>query len=210
MLFAGDLIDRIESGYSEAVFALVAALEARDPYTHGHSARVAQLAVLLGEAMRLPPEEIRSLTRAGRIHDIGKIAIPDRILYKPGPLTEEEYTLVRQHPQIGYDIVRRIPSLWGELPAILHHHEWYDGRGYPADLAGERIPLSARVLAVADVYDALTSERPYRRAWTHEAAVAHIRAMAGSQFDPRCVEAFLRVADRWRARQAPDPGTADP
>ncbi len=124
VLFAGDLIDRIESGYSEAVFALVAAMEARDPYTHGHSARVAQLAVLIGEAMHLPPEELRSLARAGRIHDIGKIAIPDRILHKPGPLTEEEYALIQQHPRIGHEIARRIPSLWRELPAILHHHEW--------------------------------------------------------------------------------------
>jgi HD-GYP domain-containing protein (c-di-GMP phosphodiesterase class II) len=209
VLFAGDLIDRIESGYSEAVFALVAAMEARDPYTHGHSARVAQLAVLIGEAMRLPPEELRSLGRAGRIHDIGKIAIPDEILHKPGPLTEEEYALIQQHPRIGHDIVRQIPSLRRELPAVLHHHEWYDGRGYPQGLAGERIPLSARILAVADVYDALTSDRPYRRAWTHEEAVSHIRDMAGSQFDPRCVEAFLQVVDRWRARRAPGPSTHD-
>ncbi|MDR7416391.1 MAG: HD domain-containing phosphohydrolase [Armatimonadota bacterium] len=209
VLFAGDLIDRIESGYSEAVFALVAAMEARDPYTHGHSARVAQLAVLIGEAMHLPPEVLRSLGRAGRIHDIGKIAIPDHILRKPGPLTEEEYVLIRQHPRIGHDIVRQIPSLRRELPAILYHHEWYDGRGYPEGLAGERIPLSARILAVADVYDALTSERPYRRAWTHERAVAHIRNMAGSQFDPRCVEAFLQVVDRWRARQAVGPDAQD-
>jgi len=95
------------------------------------------------------------------------------------------------------------------LLAVLHHHEWYDGRGYPEGLVGERIPLSARILAVADVYDALTSDRPYRRAWTHEEAVSHIRDMAGSQFDPRCVEAFLQVVDRWRARRAPGPSTHD-
>ncbi|MDR7499589.1 MAG: HD domain-containing phosphohydrolase [Armatimonadota bacterium] len=200
-LFLTDIIDRIESSYSEALFALVAAVEARDRYTKGHSARVSQMAVLIGEEMGLSGAELRSLGRGGLVHDVGKLAVPDAILSKPGRLSPEEYEVVKRHPVNGYDVVKRIASLRDELPIVLYHHEWYDGRGYPQGLAGERIPLAARITAVADVYDALTSERPYRPPLTEEEALAHLRRMAGTQFDPAVVEAFARMEPRWRERR---------
>lgn len=199
-LFLTDTIDRIESSYSEVIFALVAAVEARDRYTKGHSARVSQMAVLIGEALRLGGAELRSLGRGGLVHDVGKLAVPDAILSKPGRLTPEEYEVVKR-PVNGYDVIKRVVSLRDELPIVLYHHEWYDGRGYPQGLAGERIPLAARITAVADVYDALTSERPYRPPMTEDEAVVHLRKMAGTQFDPKVVEAFARIEPQWRERR---------
>jgi HD-GYP domain-containing protein (c-di-GMP phosphodiesterase class II) len=200
-LFLTDTIDRIESSYTEAIVALVAAVEARDRYTKGHSARVSQMAVLIGEAMRLPGETLRSLGRAGLIHDVGRLAVPDAILSKPGRLTPEEYDVVQEHPLRGYEVIGRVASLRDELPGVLHHHEWYDGSGYPHGLRGERIPLAARILAVADVYDALTSDRPYRGALTEDEALAHLRRMAGTQFDAGVVDAFARIEPGWRERR---------
>jgi hypothetical protein len=200
-LFLTDTIDRIEVSYTEAIVALVSAVEARDRYTQGHSARVSQIAVLVGEAMRLPGASLRSLGRAGLIHDVGKLAVPDAILSKPGRLTTEEYEVVKEHPMRGFEVIGRIASLREELPGVLHHHEWYDGTGYPHGLAGEEIPLAARILAVADVYDALISDRPYRGALSPDEALAHLQRMAGSQFDRAVVEAFARVEPAWRQRQ---------
>ena len=200
-LFLTDTIDRIEASYTEAIVALVAAVEARDRYTKGHSARVSQMAVLIGEALRLPGGALRSLGRAGLIHDVGKLAVPDAILSKPGRLTPEEYDVVKEHPMRGFEVIGRVASLREELPGVLHHHEWYDGSGYPHRLRGEAIPLSARILAVADVYDALTSERPYRGALSEDEALAHLQRMAGTQFDGKVVEAFARVEPAWRERQ---------
>jgi len=200
-LFLTDTIDRIESSYSEAIFALVAAVEARDRYTKGHSARVSQMAVLIGEELGLSGAQLRSLGRGGLVHDVGKLAVPDAILSKPGPLTPEEHAAVRRHPVDGYSVIKHIASLRDELPIVLYHHEWYDGRGYPQGLAGEQIPLAARITAVADVYDALTSERPYRPPMTEDEALAHLGRMAGTQFDPRIVEAFVRIESRWRERR---------
>lgn len=200
-LFLTDTIDRIESSYSEAIFALVAAVEARDQYTKGHSARVSQIAVLVGEALRLPGEQLRSLGRAGLVHDVGKLSVPDFILSKPGRLTEDEYATVKRHPLWGYEVIQKIESLRGDLPGVLHHHERYDGGGYPSGLAGEEIPLQARILSVADVFDALTSERPYRTAHTGGEALAYLRHMAGTQFDPAVVGALERVLDQWQERR---------
>jgi HD-GYP domain-containing protein (c-di-GMP phosphodiesterase class II) len=194
-------IDRIEASYTEAIVALVAAAEARDRYTTGHSARVAQTAILIGEALRLPGAALRSLRRAGLIHDVGKLSVPDAILSKPGRLTAEEYDVVKTYPTRGLEVIGRIASLREELPGVLHHHEWYDGSGYPHGLAGEEIPLAARILAVADVYDALTSERPYRSALSPDDALAHLQRMAGVQFDGTVVDAFVRVEPAWRARR---------
>lgn len=199
-LFLTDTIERIETSYSESIFALVAAVEARDRYTQGHSARVSQMSVLIGEALRLPGEQLRSLGRGGLVHDVGKLGLPDAILSKPGRLTPKEYEIVKQHPVRGYEIIRRVASLRDELPVVLYHHEWYNGRGYPEGLAGDAIPLHARIMAVADVYDALTSARPYREALTEDAAMAHLRRMAGVQFDPRAVEAFAKIQPQWSER----------
>jgi HD-GYP domain-containing protein (c-di-GMP phosphodiesterase class II) len=200
-LFLTDPLDRIEASYTEAIVALVAAVEARDRYTKGHSARVSQMAVLIGEGLRLPGSALRSLGRAGLVHDVGKLSIPDAILSKPGRLTAEEYDVVKEHPTRGFEVIGRIASLHEELPGVLHHHEWYDGSGYPHGLRGEEIPLAARILAVADVYDALTSERPYRGALSPDEALAHLRRMAGTQFDGPIVEAFARIEPSWRARR---------
>jgi hypothetical protein len=200
-LFLTDTIDRIEASYTEAIVALVAAVEARDRYTKGHSARVSQMAVLIGEALRLPGSTLRSLGRAGLVHDVGKLSVPDAILSKPGRLTAEEYDVVKEHPMRGFEVIGRIASLHEELPGVLHHHEWYDGSGYPHGLRGEEIPLAARILAVADVYDALTSERPYRGALSPDEALAHLRRMAGIQFDGKVVGAFARIEPGWRARR---------
>lgn len=204
-LFLTDTIDRIEASYTEAIVALVAAVEARDRYTQGHSSRVSQMAVLIGEVMRLPGSALRSLGRAGLIHDVGKLAVPDAILSKPGRLTPEEYEVVKEYPVRGFEVIGRIASLRGELPGVLHHHEWYNGSGYPHGLAGEEIPLPARILAVADVYDALTSERPYRGALTPDEALAHLQRLAGSQFDGAVVEAFTRIEPLWRERRRGGP-----
>ncbi len=200
-LFLTDTIDRIEASYTEAIVALVAAVEARDRYTQGHSARVSQMAVLIGEAMRLPGPALRSLGRAGLIHDVGKLAVPDAILSKPGRLTPEEYDVVKEHPVRGFEVIGRVASLREELPGVLHHHEWHDGSGYPHGLRGDRIPLAARILAVADVYDALTSERPYRQALSEDEALAHLKGMAGTQFDGTVVDAFARIEPAWRERR---------
>jgi hypothetical protein len=200
-LFLTDTIDRIQASYTDAIVALVAAGEARDRYTKGHSARVAEMAVLIGEALRLPRAALRSLGRAGLIHDVGKLSVPDAILSKPGRLTAEEYDVVKTYPMRGLEVIGRIASLREELPGVLHHHEWYDGSGYPHGLAGDEIPLAARILAVADVYDALTSERPYRSALSPDEALAHLQRMAGVQFDGTVVDAFARIEPAWRARR---------
>ena len=186
-------MDHITRGYPEALRALVAAVEAKDAHTHGHSARVAEYSVRLGQQMGLGPTRLRELAQGAMLHDIGKIGTADAVLNKPGPLTPQERTWIEQHPVAGWEIVRQAPSLRPALSVVRHHHERWDGGGYPDGLAGEDIPLLARMAAVADVWDALTSARAYRPAWTPARALDHIAAGAGTQFDPACVEAFLHV-----------------
>ncbi len=202
-------VQALERSYSEVLTALVAAVETRDPYTKGHSQKVARIAAQIGEAMNLPPEALRLLFQAGLLHDVGKIGIPDAILNKPGRLTPEELQLVRTHPLLSEDIVGRIPSLRPTLEAIRWHHERLDGSGYPEGLRGERIPLEARILAVADVYDAMTSGRSYRAAWSEAAVLAYLRQEAGRLFDARCVAALHRALQRQEeAGQAAAPADA--
>ena len=160
--FEDDPFAHIVQGYPEALNTLVRAVEVKDAYTHGHSQRTAQLAVELGLQMGLPPDRLRVISRGAFLHDIGKIAIPDEILNKPGRLTPEERLVVETHPQLGYELASNAPSLREVLQVILHHHERMDGGGYPGGLVGRNIPFEARVVAVADVWDALTSDRPYR------------------------------------------------
>lgn len=190
--FDDDPFVHIVSGYPEALRALVAAVEAKDHYTHGHSARVAELSVRLGLRLGLSPEQLRSLARGAYLHDVGKIAIPDDILNKPGRLDEHERARIEEHPATGVDIVRGMRSLEDTVAVIRHHHERVDGAGYPDGLAGEDIPLLARVCAVADVWDALTSDRAYRRAMNPEQALGVIVDARGSHLDPAVVDVLAR------------------
>ena len=169
------------------------ALDLRDHHTQGHTARVAGLTVLLGQALGMDPEEMLHLRRGALLHDIGKMAIPDAILFKPGPLTEEEWEVMRRHPVYAYELLSPIAYLRPALDIPHYHHERWDGTGYPQGLKGEEIPLLARVFAVVDTWDALTSDRPYRGKVSEDRARQIIRESAGSDFDPRIVEAFLKL-----------------
>lgn len=189
-LFASDPAERIEAGIAPSVRALVVASERHDPYTAGHSYRVALYALQLGQAMGLPPERLRALAQGAIVHDIGKMEVPDHILNKPGRLTPEERLVIEKHPVSGHAMARLLGFMQDELDVIRHHHERLDGTGYPDQLAGEQIPLLARILAVADVYDAVTSHRSYRQAWSHDEAMRLIREGASTQFDPACVDAW--------------------
>lgn len=175
--------------------ALITALEARDEYTKGHTARVSGMAMRLGRALGLDEEELRKLEIAANLHDIGKIGVRDAVLLKPGKLTPEEYAKIQEHAVIGAEILRPIISLAPVLPLILLHHERWDGRGYPTAIVGEDIPLGARVIAIADAFDAMTTDRPYRRGMDLDTALGILRQEAGRQFCPACAEAFLRMFD---------------
>jgi hypothetical protein len=188
-------VDALEQSYSEVLTALVAAVEAKDPYTKGHSEKVARLAVQIGEHRGFPPERLRLLYQAGLLHDVGKIGVPDWILNKPGRLTPAEFAVVRGHPARSEEMIGKIPSLRPTLPAIRWHHERLDGSGYPDGIKGDAIPLEACVLAVADVYDALTSGRSYRPAQAAGAALVYLQHNAGTLFDARCVEGLRRLVE---------------
>lgn len=155
--------DELENAES-VLFTLALSIESRDPYTHGHCTRLAEFSARLGERLSLPPDDIVALRRAGVVHDIGKVVVPDAVLLKPGPLSPEERTVIKQHAEAGEHICSPLKSSRAVLPIIRHHHERWDGSGYPDGLSGEAIPLLARILQIADVYDALTTERPYRGA----------------------------------------------
>ncbi len=186
-------IEALEQSYSEVLTGLIAAVEARDPYTKGHSEKVARMAARIGEQLGLQPERLRALHQAGLIHDIGKIGIPDSILSKPGRLTPEEMAVVKEHPVRSEEMIGRIPSLRPTLRAIRWHHERLDGSGYPDGLVGDDIPFDARILAVADVFDAMTSGRSYRTAWPDHVALSHLTQEAGQLYDSRCVQAILEI-----------------
>ena len=183
----------IERGNYAAIRSLALAIEAKDPCTHGHSLRVQVWATAVARELGLSGDRLQALTYAAELHDIGKIAIPDEILKAPRKLAPEEWAIVEQHPRRGMEMVRHLEFLRPAREAILRHHERLDGRGYPDGLAGHEIPLEARVLGVVDAYDAMTSARPYRPPLSHEEAAAELRRAAGTQFDPRCVEAFLKL-----------------
>jgi putative nucleotidyltransferase with HDIG domain len=171
--------------------ALARAIDARDPSTFGHSSRVSAISLVVADAMQLPAKDREALRRAALLHDIGKIGVEDKVLRKPGPLNQVEADDMREHPRIGYDMLKGVPFLKPSLPGVLYHHERWDGQGYPTGLRGDTIPLAVRILAVADVFDALTSDRPYREGLSFSAAAASIRNEAGLQFDPEVVSAFL-------------------
>ncbi|HET7769474.1 MAG TPA: HD-GYP domain-containing protein [Chloroflexota bacterium] len=185
--------DELAAAHGQSLSALAAALETRDHETEGHSVRVTRYSHALGEALGLSDEDLSALQRGALLHDIGKIGVPDAILRKPGPLLSHEWDQMRQHPDIGSGMVGKIAFLAAALPIVRHHHERYDGTGYPARLAGGHIPLEARIFAIADTFDAMTSDRPYRAALSIEAARDEIKRCAGTQFDPIIVAAFLSL-----------------
>jgi len=165
----------------------------RDPYTGKHSEDVAVIARKIGRELGLAEDEVEQIEAAARVHDIGKISIPDSVLLKPGKLTDEEWEAIKQHPVIGADLLSGLEIYEGSIDIIRHHHEHWDGSGYPDGLKGEQIPLGARIVAVADVYNALTTDRPYREAYSKAEALEIIRDMSGKELDPQLVEIFLRV-----------------
>jgi putative two-component system response regulator len=181
------LYDTLESA-EHVIFSLAAAVEAKDAYTERHTQRVALSARRLGERMDLPEEQLGALYRGALVHDIGKIGIPDSVLLKPTDLDPGELAQMRRHPEIGEAIIRPLKSGADLLPVVRHHHESYDGSGYPDGLAAEQIPLAARIVAVCDAYDALVSDRPYRKGRSRQEAIDCLIAGAGSQWDPEIVQ----------------------
>jgi putative two-component system response regulator len=169
------------------------ALDLRDRETEGHSRRVTELTVQMAQALGMNEAEIMHLRRGALLHDMGKIGIPDAILHKPASLTEEEWTIMRKHPQLAYDMLHSVVYLHPALEIPLNHHEKWDGTGYPRGLKEEEIPMTARLFAVVDVWDALTSDRPYRKAWSEEQAFSYIREQSGKHFDPQVVDLFFKV-----------------
>lgn len=190
-----DELDRSQ----QVLISVALALEARDPYTRMHSLQVASYARRLAAHLGFGKDVEQQIEQAGLLHDIGKIGVPDAILIKPGPLTDAEKAIMDTHPALGHEICRPLASLAHALGAIRHHHERWDGQGYPDRLTGETIPLMARVMAVADAYDAMTSDRPYRPGFSSERAQAILRAGAGSQWDARLIDAFLEMLSLARA-----------
>jgi response regulator RpfG family c-di-GMP phosphodiesterase len=191
----------LQETFTQTLEGFARALEAKDTYTHGHSDRVATYARLIGEAMGLPDLEVDRLQHGGLMHDVGKIGIRSSDLNKPQKLTPAEYLMFKSHPVQGKRIIEPIAFLVHLVPCVYYHHEAWDGSGYPEGKRGEEIPLEARILAVADSYDAMTSNRPYRKALPHDIAIAEFKRCAGKQFDPQVVDAFLGCIDGFRNRR---------
>lgn len=190
-----DLVQQKEGLLVGAVRSLINSIDAKDPYTFGHSDRVAGMSKRIAIELGFDSKTCEQIYMTGLLHDIGKIGIPDSVLSKPSRLTDEEFEIIKQHPVIGYKILKHLDSLSYTFSGVLHHHESYDGKGYPDKLAGEAIPLNGRILAVADSFDAMTSSRPYRHAMSFERAESIIRDGAGKQWDPTIVEAFFAAID---------------
>jgi HD-GYP domain-containing protein (c-di-GMP phosphodiesterase class II) len=190
-----DALSQVQRGRPTDLISLADQIENHDLETHRHVDRVAGYAYAIGKELGFGPAKLRDLVMAAQMHDIGKIGLPPYILQKPDPLTDEEWRLIHEHPAKGFEIVSRIRGLASLSKIVRHHHERFQGGGYPDGVAGEDIPLESRIISVADTYDALTSERPYRRAMGAEEAREELRRVAGSQLDPRCVNAFLTAVE---------------
>jgi HD-GYP domain-containing protein (c-di-GMP phosphodiesterase class II) len=186
----------LELAYDTTLEGWSHALDLRDKETEGHTQRVTDLTEQLARAMGIGEGELIHVRRGALLHDMGKMGIPDAILLKPGPLTDEEWVIMRKHPQYAYELLAPIPYLRPALDIPYCHHEKWDGTGYPRQLRGEQIPLAARLFAVVDVWDALRSDRPYRPAWPEDKVREHVLALSGSHFDPRVVQAFMAMAKR--------------
>jgi putative two-component system response regulator len=188
-----DANTQLLSAYEATIEGWSHALDLRDRETEGHSRRVTQLTIKLAQALGISDNDIMHIRRGALLHDMGKIGIPDSILHKPAKLTDEEWKIMRQHPQLAYDMLYPIEYLRPALEIPLTHHEKWDGSGYPRGQKGEEIPIVARLFAVVDVWDALTSDRPYRPAWSQDEALAYIREQSGKHFDPQVVDLFFKV-----------------
>lgn len=202
----------IRETFIGVVKALAQAMEAKDPYTNGHSMRVTEVTVTLAQELGLENEMVEKVRLAGLVHDIGKIGVPEEILHKPGKLTDDEFEFIRNHPSAGEKILSPVIKDKTVLEIVRHHHERFAGGGYPGGLIAEAIPLGARLMAVADAYDAMTSTRPYRSAMTPGKARAQLLANRGSQFDPALVDLFIRVEEKMPfcpISAAPEPGDGD-
>ncbi len=193
----------LEAAYVSIIRVVAAAIDARDSYTHGHSARVAQLSLLIGRQMGLSHEDLDDLEIACLFHDVGKIKTPDSILLKRGRLTPAEYKEMMHHAEYGASILNWAPSLVKYIPSTRHHHEWHNGKGYPDGLVGDDIPLFAAIISVADSFDAMTTDRPYRKALSEEEALREIARMSGTQFRQDLVAVFLDQMEKTRASNAP-------
>ena len=192
----------LQRAYISTVTMLADAVEAKDPYTHGHCEMASRHARLIARRMGLDDYQRSVVCYAALLHDVGKIGVSDGVLNKPGPLLPEERELMRAHVRVGYELLRNVPALQAIADVVLHHHEWYDGSGYPDGLRGEEIPVAARIVSAVDAYSAMVTRRSYKEAYTDEHAREELRRCAGSQFDPRVVESFLEVLD--------SPEAADP
>ena len=186
-----DTYEKLEQAYLESIQTLRYTVEAKDTYTRGHSDRVSELSVLIGKHLGLSEEDLKTLQIGGLFHDIGKIGVPDTILQKESKLTDDEYSEIKNHPSIGAHILSSATIFKDIIPIVKHHHERYDGHGYPSQLAGENIPYLARITAVADTFDAMTSKRSYRDALSLETVISEFERCKGTQFDPKIADVFL-------------------
>ncbi len=202
-------VARLADLYLGTIRGLAVAIDAKDQHSHRHVLRVQRLAVATARKLGLPPDLCEAVNTGALLHDIGKLGVPDYVLRKPGKLTDEEFAKLRQHPEIGTAILEGVPFPWPVLPAVRSHHERWDGSGYPDGLAGEAIPLTARILAVADVYDALTSSRAYRGAWTGPSALVELKSQAGTLFDPAVVDAFAAILEETEQAEAEEVARAE-
>ncbi|MBI3008151.1 MAG: HD domain-containing protein, partial [Candidatus Omnitrophica bacterium] len=187
------LYNNLQKSYLNVITAMANALDARDRYSYNHSKRVSEYVQRISKEMKLPPREVEGITTAALLHDIGKIGISDTVLLKTGKLTEEEWKIIKTHPRIGKEILKPLGFLDNILPIVEHEHERYDGKGYPDGLKGDEIPLGARIIAVADSYDAMTTDRVYRKALAKEDVLKELERCSGTQFDPKVVDAFLHT-----------------
>ena len=190
----GRALGQLDETFSAVLNALTVLLDKRDTGTKGHSLRVVRYAVAIAENLGVEGRELDDIRLGSLLHDIGKIGIPDSILFKPDKLTDEEWVIMKTHPKLGADIISKLGIISPALPIVLHHHEWFDGHGYPDGLAGGEIPLGARIFTIADAFDAMTSSRPYKKAISIDEAVAELARARGSQFCPVCIDAFMRIS----------------
>lgn len=199
-LLLRDTLSQVQRGYTDVIVALIEAIEAKDPYTRGHTQQVSELSMLIAQRLGLGDDDQRVLNQAALLHDIGKIGIPDAVLNKPGKLTDDEFAMIKEHPVRGFRMIQHVRSLQRETDGVRYHHERLDGSGYPDGLVDDEIPLIARIIAVADVFDALTSARPYRRAFSFDEAIEVVKSERGTRLDADCVDALLESLPVWSHR----------
>lgn len=192
----------LKSVFIQIVRALTAGIDAKDPYCQGHSERVCKYALMIAEGMDFDEEKMETLELAALLHDIGKLGVPEEILNKQSKLTDDEWAEIKKHPTLGAAMISHIKQLENVVLGVRYHQERFDGQGYPEGLWGDNIPLTSRIIAVADTFDAMTSDRPYRKRFPDEIALGELHVYSGLQFDPRCVESFLRIYERLKRNES--------